>query len=434
MATHPSKRTEQKLAHLTREFFARHPDVKLIAITGSAGKTSVKLAIGTLLAHSVNIQLREEEPATKSDVFLQIMGVKVPQKGLFRWSRALRAVKKRVHAKAPEVQAIVQEFSPKEIGYNAWFRHYIVPDITVVTSVTDGRMEVEHSLEEVAEEMISLANNSRMAIINRDDIEGRFASFLTNPNMTTYGINSLAEYFFDQHDLSIDSGNRGAIVSPENPGGLPVDLHVYGEHNVRNLVVAATVGYKLGLPEEHIKQTLDGLTPLPGRMNMLHGADDTRLIDDSYSSTPQTALMALQFLYSVDAPQRIAILGNMNGLRGVYEQAHAELGSHCSGSMLDWVVTVGQKANQHLAPAARQKGCQVKECVDAIEAGAFVREKLQSGGVALFKGSSGGVWLEEAIKMNLRSTKDDQLLVRQDEATLARKQAFFAQNRAQMIQ
>ena len=86
----------------------------------------------------------------------------------------MRAVKKRIKAEKPEVQVIVQEFNPKELGYNDWFKAYVVPDITVVTSVTNGRMQVEYSLEEVANEMISLANFSRMAMINRDDIDGRF--------------------------------------------------------------------------------------------------------------------------------------------------------------------------------------------------------------------------------------------------------------------
>ncbi len=79
----PSKRVELKLAKLTREFFARHPDVKLIAVTGSAGKTSAKVAIGTVLTQTMSVQLREEEPRTKADVFLQIMSVRLPEKGLF---------------------------------------------------------------------------------------------------------------------------------------------------------------------------------------------------------------------------------------------------------------------------------------------------------------------------------------------------------------
>lgn len=421
-----SKRIEQKLARLTRQFFARHPDVKLVAVTGSAGKTSTKIAIGTVLSQSMNIQLREEEPKTKSDVFLQIMGVRLPEKGPFRWQRAIKAVKQRVDAEHPGVQVIVQEFSPKDIGYNGWFRDYLLPDIAVITSVSNGRMEVEHSLEEVAQEMISLANNSKTAIINRDDIEGRFASFLTNPHISTYGNGGMAEYYFDEHSFSLDGGRVGAVMSPEYQDGLSVRMHLLGEHNIRPSIAAIAVGYRLGMNGEDMVKGIDALRPLPGRMNLLRGSDDTWLIDDSYSSTPQTALSALQTLYSLDSPQRIAVFGSMNGLKGVHQQAHAELGSQCQGEMLDWVVTVGDKANQYLAPAARQNGCQVHECRDAIEAGAFVRGRLKSGGVALFKGSSGGVWLEEAVKINLSSTSDQDQLVRQSSAWLAHKNDFFS--------
>jgi len=425
-----SSRFELKLAKLTRQFFANHPDVKLVAVTGSAGKTSAKVAIATVLAQQYNLQLREEEPLTKADVFLQIMGVRPPQKGIFRKWRTIRAVRRRVKAKQPEVQVIVQEFNPLDLGYNAWFRQFLFPDITVVTSVTNGRMQVEHSLEEVAGEMITLANNSKTAMINRDDIEGRFAGFLTNPNITTYGTSSVAEYYFSEHDFSLEAGHRGSIISPENPGGLQVELRLIGEHNLRPAVVAAAVGYKLGVSEDNIVRGLSSLHSLPGRMNLLRGAGNSWLIDDSYSSTPLTALSALQSLYTLEVPQRIAVLGNMNGLKGIFEKAHADLGSQCVPELMDWIVTVGDKANTHLAPAARQKGCQVKECVDAIEAGAFVREKLKADGVALFKGSSGGVWLEEAIKVNLHSTSDESQLVRQDSEWLSKKQEFFTANRS----
>ena len=424
-----SKRVELTLAKLTREFFARHPDVRLVAVTGSAGKTSAKVAVGTVLAQQYTVQLREEEPRTKADVFLQIMGVKVPQKGLFRWHRAIRGVKKRIKAEQAGVQVIVQEFNPRELGYNAWFREYIIPDIAILTSVTNGRMEVEYPLEEVANEMIALANNSKTALINRDDIEGRFASFLTNPHISTYGTSSVAEYFFDEHDFSLEGGHCGTIVSPENPAGISVNIQLLGEHNIRPALAAAAVGYRLGMSEETITAGINQLRALPGRMNLLEGADGSWLIDDSYSSTPMTALSALQTLYALDTPQRIAVFGNMNGLKGIVEQSHAALGSQCSPDLLDWVVTVGEKANQYLAPAARQKGCQVKECRDAIEAGAFVREKLKADGIALFKGSSGGVWLEEAIKVNLHATADEARLVRQTPEWLERKQAFFTANR-----
>ncbi|NCU28990.1 hypothetical protein EOM60_00055 [Candidatus Saccharibacteria bacterium] len=423
----PPKRVEQKLAKLTREFFAKHPDVKLIAVTGSTGKTSAKQAIATVLSQQYRLQLRDEEPQNKSEVFMQIMGVTMPESGWFKWRKVLKAVKLRVKAEHPDIQLIVQEFSPKDIGYNGWFREYLFPDITVVTSVTDGRMEVQHPIDEVANEMITLANNSKFAIINRDDVAGKFAGYLTNPNISTYGSSLVAEYSFESFDFSLEQGYTGAIVSPENNLGIAVKLRLLGEHNLRPATVAAAIGYRMGMKEDEIVAGVNSLKPLPGRMNLLRGADDSWLIDDSYSSTPLTAVSALQSLYAIETPQRIAVLGNMNGLKNTFEQAHAELGSYCTSDMLDWVVTVGEKANKFLAPSARKNGCQVKECATAIEAGAFVREKLTEGGIALFKGSSGGVWLEEAVKINLYSSSDEIQLVRQEPEWLTRKQDFFSQ-------
>ena len=422
---------ENKLGQLCREFFASHPDVKLIGVTGSAGKMSAKVAIATVLSRQYAVGMHEPAPTSRAETLLQIMGVTYPDQPVEQWGfwakrRMLKAVKQRARAEKPDVQVIVQEFNATELGYNDWFRQFIVPDIAVITSVTTGRMRVDNSLEQVAQEMLTLANNSKFAIINRDDIDGRFAAFLTTPQITTYGSSAVAEYWFDEESFSLQDGRTGKMISPEHPEGLTVRLSLLGEHNVRPAIAAMTVGVSLGINPENIASALGSLTALPGRMSVLRGADGTTLIDDSYSSSPLTAVSALQTLYSLNVPQKIAVLGTMNGLRESAPQGHAELGSHCSSSELDWVVTVGANANQYLAPAARQQGCQVKECRDAIEAGAFVREKLKADGVALFKGSSGGVWLEEAVKINLHSTDDEKNLVRQEPDWLAHKKEFFS--------
>ena len=425
------KSFEKKLALRVREFFASHPDVRLVAVTGSAGKTSAKTAIATVLSQQFAVAMHEAEPHSQAQTLLQIMGVRYPEKPEEKWGfwarhKMMRAVKKRARAEKPEAQIIVQEFSPPDVGFMQQFQSILLPDLTVVTSVTEGRMRVEYSVEQIAQELLTLANNSRFAVINRDDIDGRFAAFLRNPQLTTYGTSGVAEYFFDESSFTLDQGRSGKMVGPEYPEGIPVVMQLLGEHNVRPAVAATAVAVQLGVNADAIARGVGMLWSLPGRMQLLHGADDTYLIDDSYSSSPLTALSALQTLYSLEVSQRIAVLGNMNGLRQTAPQGHAELGGRCSPDELDWVVTVGEMANQFLAPAARQRGCQVKECRDALEAGAFVRQKLHAGGVALFKGSSGGVWLEEAIKINLRSTDDEKKLIRQSPEWLARKRDFFS--------
>lgn len=419
---------------LVREFFASHAEVKLVAVTGSTGKTSAKTAIATILAERYRVSMHETEPRSRTQTLLQIMGVRYPSSPEEKWGfwerrRMYRAVKKRARAEQPEVQVIIQEFSPPTLGFHDWFKNVLLPDITVVTSVTTGRMHVEHTIEEVAQEMITLANNSRLALINRDDIEGRFAAFLTNPNITTYGTSEVAEYYFDERDFSLKEGYAGLMISPEYPEGIQTTLRLFGQHNLRPAVAGMTVAVKLGLDVASIQRGLAALSPIPGRMQPLRGADGTMLLDDSYSASPSTTTAALQTLYGVSAPQKIAVLGNINGLRANMPHEMAHIGYLCTPSELDWVVTVGDMANQYLAPAARQRGCQVKECQDAIEAGGFVRDKLKKDGIALFKGSSGGVWLEEAIKINLHSAIDADKLVRQSPEWLARKNEFFSRFR-----
>ena len=353
------KSFEKKLIIYVREFFAAHPEVKLIAVTGSAGKTSAKIAIATVLSQQFAVAMHEAEPHSHIQTLLQIMGVRYPddkpeQKwGFWRRRKLIRAVKKRSRAEHPEAQIIIQEFSPPNIGFHDWFKQVILPDIAVITSVTTGRMHVENSVEAVAQEMLTLANNSRFALINRDDIDGRFATFLTNPQMSTYGTDAVAEYYFQEHTFSLEDGHSGEMISPEYADGVQARLKLLGQHNVRPAVAATAVAIKMGMNPESISRALDSLRPLPGRMQLLRGADQTHLIDDSYSSSPLTALSALQTLYGLEVPQRIVVLGNMNGLRQTAPQGHAELGSQCNPDLLDWVVTVGEMANQYLAPAAR---------------------------------------------------------------------------------
>lgn len=421
------KIVQGRLEAAVRKYFKKHPEVKLVVVTGSVGKTSTKRAIATLLAQKFRVQMEMTNHNTEMSAPLGILGIEYPVghvKDPRAWRAVLGAAKHRI--KSPTgVDVIVQELGSDKPGEIAQFGKYLHPDIAVVTGVTPEHMEFFGTIEAVAEEELMAANFSEMAIINRDDVDGRFANFLTNTNLTTYGTSGPAEYRFEQTDFTLENGYSGQIVAPEFADPLPVQVRVFGDHSLRPIMGAVAVALKLGLGAEEIKRGLSLIRPVPGRMNVLKGIDDTTIIDDTYNSSPAAASAAIQTLYSIQAPQRIAILGSMNELGATSADEHRALGLLCDPALLSWVITIGDEAEKHLAPAAKARGCQVKSFKSALDAGAFARSVSEPGAAILVKGSQGNIYAEEAVKV-LCLMSEDLELVRQDAHWIKIKEEFFS--------
>jgi UDP-N-acetylmuramoyl-tripeptide--D-alanyl-D-alanine ligase len=286
-------------------------------------------------------------------------------------------------------------------------------------------MEFFNTIDAVAQEELTTGNFSQIAVINRDDIEGRFASFLTNSNVDTYGTTGAAEYRFEVEDFTVENGYKGSVIMPELDQPLSATLKVVGEHSIRPAMGAVAVAAKMGLMPDEIAKGLALIRPVAGRMNILKGVQDSIIIDDTYNSSPLAASSALQALYSLQSPQRIAILGSMNELGVTSATEHEKLGLLCDPQLLSWVVTVGEEAEKYLAPAARRRGCQVRSFKSAIDAGGFVHSSMERNAIVLAKGSQGGVYTEEAVKI-LCIMDEDEKLVRQSPQWMLTKEEFFS--------
>lgn len=420
------KYIQRRLEACVRQYFKKHSEVKLVAVAGSLGKTSTKIAIATVLSEQYRVRLHEGNRSTPLSAPLAVLGIEYPQRDtIFAWLRVLRAARRRIRQPA-DVDIIVQELSTTALGMMAHYGTYLLPDMAVITAVTSERMDVFSTIEAVAQEELAVAQFSRLAIINRDDIDGRHASYLTNGNLTTYGTSGVAEYRFITEDFTPENGHVGLLVAPDSEQPLSVTIHVAGEHNLRPAIAAATVGYKLGMNAAAIVKGLSKLKPLPGRMNILKGVKQTILIDDTYRSSPLSAASALQTLYTLQVPQRVAVFGSMNNLGPDSQKEHEALGRLCDPNMLSWVVVIGDEAARYLAPIAKAQGCQVMVSANALEAGAFAHKVLEANAAILFNGSGADVYCEEALKIVLHSANDETLLVRQSPVWLAKKSAFFS--------
>jgi len=404
---------QSQLERYVAKYFKKHPEVKLIAVAGSVGKTSTKRAIATLLSQRYRVRMHEGNYNTHMSAPCAILGIEYPEniRSIGAWLAVFKAARTRI--KEPtDADIIIAELGADHPGDLERFAAYLKPYIGIVTAVTPEHMEFFNTIEAVAKEELSVANFSTIAMINRDDIEGRFAEFMTNSNVDTYGTTGVAEYRFEEQDFTIEEGYRGSVIAPEFDAPLDASIKVVGEHSLRPVMGGVAVAIKMGLTKEEIARGLALIKPVPGRMNILHGVNKSVLIDDTYNSSPIAASSAIQALYSLQAPQRIAILGSMNELGTTSAEEHRKIGLMCDPSLLDWVVTIGDEAGAYLATAARERGCQVRSFKNAIDAGSFVHSVLDENATVLIKGSQGGIYAEEAVKV-LCLEEDQNQLVRQ---------------------
>jgi len=418
---------QARLERSVKKYFKKHPEVKLVVVVGSVGKTSTKIAIGTVLSERFRVRLHEGNHNSELSAPLAILGIEFPRdiRSLGQWHTVFKAVRARIAAPT-DVDVIVQELGTDAIGQIPHFGTYLKPDIAVVSAVSPEHMEFFKTMEAVAAEELSAANYSAQALINRDDIPGAYAAYITDPQLNTYGTTESAEYRFSSDDYTFEDGFKGVFIAPEWSEPVATTIHLVGEHSTRAAVAAGAVGVKLGLDSAEVARGMANITAVNGRMNILRGVEQSIIIDDSYNSSPLAAASALRALYQMNVPQRIAVLGSMNELGDMTEAEHATVGALCDPIALTHVVTVGEAAEKYLAPAARANGCHVVSFKSALEAGAYVHKFLEPGSAVLFKGSEGDIYLEEAVKIVLHSTDDEDRLVRQSPEWLERKRAFFS--------
>lgn len=416
---------QKRLESYVKKYVAKHKP-KLILVTGSVGKTSTKLAIATVLSEKYRVRVHEGNHNTHMSVPLAILGINYPDnvKSIGAWLKVRGAALKRIRNKVSDCDVIVQELGTDTPGDVKQFSGYLYADIAVVTSVSPEHMEFFKTIEAVAQEELEVSNFSRSTAINRDDIAPEFAKYLTTDTITTYGLGGAAEYRFEIEDQSLEGVSGKLIV--KDLGETQAFLRVASQSGVKAAVAGAFTGARLGMTLNEIKKGLELITPPPGRMNILKGLKESTLIDDTYNASPLAVEAALQTLYQQQAPQRIAILGDMNELGEVSSDEHRKIGQLCNAGLLSWVITIGPESEKYLAPAARAQGCQVKSFKDPMGAGAFAHSVLEKDAVVLAKGSQNGVFAEEALKILLHNTEDEWKLVRQTPAWLEKKNKQFA--------
>lgn len=415
-----------RLEKYVKKYF-KHHHPKLIVVAGSVGKTVTKHAIATALRSAgYKVRMAEGNYNSEMSVPLALLGVDYPEDGVHSvkaWLEVFKEMKTKIKTdKEPDF--IVQELGTDHPGEIAHFGSYLSPDLAVVTAITPEHMENFKDLNAVANEELDVTDYSEKVLINMDDTP----SMCIQDSFFTYGLNSKVDYGFEILEKTPLKGYLGRFKSREL-GVIEVKTQVSSEPQLKSMLAAAAVLAKYDATEQQIFEAFSEFKPVPGRMQVLEGKNDTTLIDDTYNSSPAAVEAALKALYDIEAPERIAVLGSMNELGETSKEEHEKLGALCDPKKLSLVVTIGEEAKKHLAPAAKKAGCEVVSFANPKLAGEYVEEHASKSAVILYKGSQNGVFAEEALKCMLKNKTDSERLVRQSKLWMSQKKELLKKSK-----
>ncbi len=391
----------------------RENDFKIVAVTGSVGKTSTKRAIATVLSKKYKVQWQDGNYNDIVSVPLVFFGLEMPSlTNPGAWVRTFKIMWQKKTNYPYEV--VILELGTDAPGQIDRFKKYIRADIAVVTPIAPEHMEYFGSLDAVAKEELSVQSYASKLIVY-ENTAGSYKE-LVKKEVQIYGNSEKSDSFIAYN------ADHTKIKTKNNEYNFRSRL--LGEHQVANLAAACLVSEELGMSKNQIETGLADVEPGAGRMSRLKGIKSSIIIDDTYNSSPSAARAALDTLKRLPGTQKIAVLGNMNEMGGMSKHLHEELGNYCDPNSLDSVITIGVDANKYLAPAAQAKGCTVRTAESPQEVAKILKDIMEDQATILLKGSQNGVFLEEAVKQILADPKDQSKLVRQNTQWINKKKSL----------
>jgi len=418
-----------KLKFISKLILWRHKP-KIIGVTGSLGKTTTKDAIYEVLKHNFDTYVSEKSMNTETGLPLTILRVGNPNniKSPLAWIKVFLHGTKQIFANDyPEV--LILEYGPEGPGDIDYLLSIAKPNISVITGVSESHIEFFKTLDKIIEEKEKLVKKipDSIAILNTDFDQLRIlAKNISNEKMC-YGFSPLGfrteDCVYAEH---IDSTLKGLKLDIKYNGiSYEMQTKLFGEHSAYSLLAAFAVGIKMGMKAKDVVLKLKEIESTNGRMHLLKGINNSVIVDDSYNSSPEATVKAIESIAKFKKGKRvILVLGSMNELGDYSEKAHKKVGIK-AGEIANILITVGDEAEKWIAWSALGKGLpknSIHSFNNPFEAGKYLKENVKKGDMVLVKGSQNGIYIEEVTKVIMdKGYKPEDVLVRQSESWMKKK-------------
>jgi UDP-N-acetylmuramyl pentapeptide synthase len=399
---------------------------RIIAITGSVGKTTTKDAVYAAIAASMYVRKSEKSFNSELGVPLTILGLENAWRNPVRWLLNIVVGAFRVIVPRPYPAWLVLEVGADRPGDIRRIAAWLRPDVAVLTGVPDMPAHVEYfaSTDELVKEKRSLADYLAAGgklVLNGDDARMRELLDTHRGACVLYGFDAQNQYRAS-HDEILYEGDEptGVTFRFEHDGSsLPVAVYgALGRPRVYAALAALAVAEIVGVDAVAAARELSHWSPPPGRMRIIEGIRGAVIVDDTYNASPAAVRAALDTLRHIGhAKRKIAVLGDMLELGKLSAEAHRSVGEYAavSASLL-W--TAGLRAHG-IADGARAAGMlesKIREFDQhgVATAGSELARELKPGDVVLVKGSQAMRTERIVHALMAHPERSAELLVRQE--------------------
>lgn len=347
---------------------------KIVAISGSNGKTTTKEIAADLLKEKFNVV---------STVGNNNNHIGVPIT-LFSANK--------------KTEIVVLELGTNHFGEIEYTSSIASPDLALITNIGNSHLEFLKNLNGVKKEkealFIAASKNNGKILINNDDK-------LLKPLMTKYQ-NTFSFGFKNKNNIS------GNILKIENDGKTLLEvvyknqklktlLPLAGENNAINFLAAVSIAFLLGLTKNEILNGISKVKPVKQRLN-IREINSNLIIDDTYNANPESMNYAIKFLGEINKPtEKIAVLGDMFELGNKSTELHKGLVKTILQNKIDKVFTIGSKMSL-LNQKLKEKNISAKHFRTRNNLRKYLNENNFSQSTILFKGSR-GMKMEEFVKI-----------------------------------
>lgn len=292
--------------------------VKVVGITGSNGKTTLKEMVAACLSSVASTVATEGN--LNNDIGMPLMMSRIDES----------------HEYA------VLEMGANHAGEIAYLTGLAKPDVVVITNAAAAHLEGFGSIEGVAHakaEILCGKARPDVAVLNFDDeYYSYWMSLVDGVDLLSFGLTENADIRADQ----IETGKGQTHFTMHLlDTSIEITLPLAGVHNVRNACAAAAVATALDVPAETIKAALESVNPVAGRLAPMQGYAGATIFDDSYNANPLSVIAAAEFLASLEGVSWL-VLGDMFELGDDAARIHHDVGASIKDAGVDRLFTLGE--------------------------------------------------------------------------------------------